>query len=70
MDQSMQPCPGDLVKINAKDPRENAHGQVGRLIVQRPSAGEPDGPYFLVDFGVRGSLVVNGKHFDAYTPSI
>lgn len=67
--QNTEPIIGGLVKINSRDPRDNAHGQVGCLVVQRPNAGEPDGPHFLVDFGVRGSLVVNGKHLDAYTPS-
>lgn len=59
--QNTEPIIGGLVKINSRDPRDNAYGQIGCLVVQRPNAGEPDGPHFLVDFGVRGSLVVNGR---------
>lgn len=60
---------GALVRINEQDPREHAHGQVGRLICERPRdlAGRR---CFLVDFGLRGSLVVLDGHCAAYAPSI
>ena len=70
MRQDTQPEIGGLVRINGQDPRAQAHGQVGRLISKRSDATNPNDPCYLVDFGLRGSLVVNGKHFDAYESSI